>query len=327
MKKADFTKFVKYFLNNYQVFAPTLSKKRGEVLIKQIEKPISVLFDGRIPYYSWRDYLLPQSENLFKYQGQELEEVKEKIKPQVLLGMNLPDLKALVLYEQAFEKDSYYQARRRKTTIVGYVNLGSREEFAKWHEDYEENILEHLVFDIFLEIDKQGNFRVFSGSEKGQEILEDFGYSDYQHIEFAGTTPEGYIDPDLIKIKKKLETGESKKLWQELGEKCLACGKCAIVCPTCFCFRTCEEIFKEKDKGCRIRCWDTCFYNEFSQVAGGHKFQQDIAKRIYFWYEHKFVRIPAEFQIPGCVDCGRCIKTCPVGIDISKNKQRILGNT
>lgn len=324
MKKQDFSKFLKYFLNTQTVYAPTLSQSRGESLIKEISKSSQVKLDGRIPYYPWRDYFLPQKEELFIYKKEKLEEFKKEIKPQVLFGMNLPDLKALALYEQVFEKDSYYQARRRKTVIVGYVNLAAREEFAKWHEDYEENVLEHLIFDIFLEIDKKGNFKVFSGSEKGQKILEDFGYSDYQHIEFAGAVKEGELNKRMVAMKEKMEAGGNKKLWQELGEICLACGKCAIVCPTCFCFGTSDEISENKEVGCRTRCWDTCFYNQFSEVAGGHKFQEEISKRIYFWYQHKFVRIPAEFQVSGCVGCGRCIKTCPVGIDISKNKERIL---
>lgn len=326
MKKAQFNKFLKYFIKNYQVYGPEFDNNKQEVLINKINKASQLVLDGRLPYYPWREYLLPKNECLFQYQNNELKEVSKKINPQALFGVCVSDLKALVLYDQVFEKDSYYQAIKRNTVVIGYAKIGAKPEYSKWHEKYEEYVLEHLIFDIFLEIDEKGNIKVFSGSDKGQKILEEIGYSDYQHIEYAGVTQEGLLDDEMKKIKSKMEAKYNTKLWKELGKECLACGKCSIVCPTCFCFRTMDEVSVDKDKGARSRCWDTCFYNEFSAVAGGHEFNSDIEKKIYFWYEHKFIRIPHEFQIPGCVRCGRCIKTCPVGIDIQKNKDKLLKN-
>jgi len=123
----------------------------------------------------------------------------------------------------------------------------------------------------------------------------------------------------MQRIKKKMESWFNQKLWDDLGKKCIECGRCSLVCPTCFCFR-----FEDQASGTRGRVLDSCFYHDFSEVAGGHRFLDSTARRIYFWYYHKFVRIPEQYNLPGCLECGRCIKACPVGIDIGKVLKEIL---
>lgn len=79
----------------------------------------------------------------------------------------------------------------------------------------------------------------------------------------------------------------------------------------------------KKNEGQRKQCWTSCFYQEFSEIAGGYKFLDNTAKRIYNWYYHKFVRIPEEYSFSGCVGCGRCIKVCPAGINIREELEKI----
>ncbi|MFH1392577.1 MAG: 4Fe-4S dicluster domain-containing protein [bacterium] len=123
----------------------------------------------------------------------------------------------------------------------------------------------------------------------------------------------------MKRIKKKMQKKFNKKLWSELGKKCIECGQCTMVCPTCFCFR-----FEDSSDKKRKLLPDSCFYHDFSEITGNYKFLNNTAKRIYFWYYHKFVRIPEEHNLPGCVECGRCTKACPVGIDIKKVLKEIL---
>jgi len=123
----------------------------------------------------------------------------------------------------------------------------------------------------------------------------------------------------MQKIRDKFKNKFNKKLWDELGKKCIECGQCTMVCPTCFCFR-----FEDNSEKKRGLVSDSCFYHDFSEVAGGHQFLHNTAKRIYFWYYHKFVRIPEEYNLPGCVECGRCSKVCPAGIEIEKVLKEIL---
>ncbi|MAG44394.1 hypothetical protein CL633_00715 [bacterium] len=122
---------------------------------------------------------------------------------------------------------------------------------------------------------------------------------------------------DIMKNAKM--QGSYKKIWHNLGKICIECGKCTVACPTCFCFR-----FEDLSNRERKRVPDSCFFRDFSEVAGGHKFLNSTAQKIYFWYYHKFVRIPEEYNLPGCVECGKCTKACPVNIDIKKVLNKIL---
>jgi len=123
----------------------------------------------------------------------------------------------------------------------------------------------------------------------------------------------------FLKIKEKLEKNENLEIWKELGKRCIECGQCSMVCPTCFCFS-----FKHDSSKKTKRTMGTCFNHDFSEIAGGHKFLNRASQRIYFWYYHKFVRIPLEYNLPGCVKCRHCAKVCPVGIDIRKVIKKIL---
>lgn len=126
------------------------------------------------------------------------------------------------------------------------------------------------------------------------------------------------------KYKNKMaKTNPADKLWQDLGRRCIECGQCTIACPTCFCFRIDDQAGPEAGSGQRKKVWDSCFYAEFSELAGGLKFLKTTAERIHFWYYHKFVRIPEEYDLPGCVGCNRCSEVCPAGIEIKKVLARL----
>lgn len=271
----------------------------------------------------FKSVLFPSGEVIIKYKGAKQTPVYDQQK-RVLLGLNILDLKALSLWHQAFEKDAYWQAKMQNTVIIGrLVTPLEKNNNSFLIETFEENHLEHTRFDIFL-FGKANNCKVFSGSDKGQKILEDFGYTKYEHVDFMGPVREEGMDARMLKIRKKLKKRYIKKIWEKYGKMCIECGKCTYVCPTCYCFDLEQKPGLKKGEGVIVRNWSSCLFPNFSEVAGGHKFQEETAKRLFFWYYHKFVRTPEEFGMPGCVGCGRCSKTCPVGIDIKKVLDDIL---
>jgi len=314
MNRKEFNNFISFLQKNWTVYGPSYDNARN-ISIELIENPSALILNGELPFFSFKKFFIPQEEDLFEYKNNNLNETKTESDKKAIVGINILDLKSILLYDQVFERDPYYQVRRQDTLVIGH-NFAPDIKNNIFEQKYEEEILEHLSFDIFLAEIKQNIFKVFSGSKRGQEVLNDFDYKNYQHIQFSGPQREEG-NPRMNEIKEKMKNF-NPSIWEKLGEICLECGKCTIICPTCFCYRIDDCPTLEKDKGVKQRCWDSCFYQEFSEVAGGYKFLNTTAKKIHFWYYHKFVRIPEEFNILGCVGCGRCAEVCPARIDIRK---------
>lgn len=308
--------FLSQLKERFFLFAP---QKQGEILkIQEVKDIENIDWSTEIPVNSWKDIFLPAEEKLFDNFKNNLVESKTDYPPMACVGAHVLDLKALTLFDQVFGPDSYYQKRRRKIILIGYSEDLSADykKHKVFSHNFEEDILEHLAFDVFILKLKNGQFKIYSGSERGQNILEKFGIGNYQNIEFAGPISEKGPDKRMLLLQDKVDKSFNNKIWDKLDKICLACGKCSIVCPTCFCFDLEDKVDPENASRCRT--WGNCFYNDFSKVAGGHKELDTVKQKIYFWYVHKFVRIPHEYEIPGCVSCNRCSQVCPVGIKINE---------
>jgi ferredoxin len=117
-------------------------------------------------------------------------------------------------------------------------------------------------------------------------------------------------------LKDALQKQPEHPHWDSVAERCLACGNCTAVCPTCFCTTVADVTSLNGAESERVRSWDSCFDASFSYIVGG-AVRSSTRSRYRQWLTHKLAGWVDQFGTSGCVGCGRCIAWCPVGIDIT----------
>lgn len=181
-------------------------------------------------------------------------------------------------------------------------------------------------YDLALtEILDQGDheFVVQVGSERGARVLADVPSRVGEKVDEQRA--QQVVDAAAAAIDRRLGTEGLPALlddevehpqWEDVAQRCLACGNCTAVCPTCFCTSVEDVSDLSGDNAERWRVWDSCFTAGFSYVHGG-PVRSSTASRYRQWLTHKLGTWQAQFDTSGCVGCGRCLTWCPVGIDIT----------
>lgn len=123
-------------------------------------------------------------------------------------------------------------------------------------------------------------------------------------------------------VKDLLARNLEHPRWDEVADRCLSCANCTMVCPTCFCSTVEDQTDLSGDHTERWRTWDSCFSIDFSYIHGG-AMRTETKSRYRQWMTHKLSNWHEQFDMSGCVGCGRCITWCPVGIDITEEATAI----
>ena len=318
-------------LKDYRVFAPAAV---DDVLrFKEVEDPASVSLDYSNTNVPPKELMFPQTETLFKYRlGQtDIEpEVPDAGAKRLVFGIRPCDALAFTIVDNLYGwdfPDPYYQKRRENTTLVGFAcadpcancfcpSLGGAPASEKG--------LDALMFDL-------GEARyVKTLTDKGETFAKGAGLESAGDAEAKAAAKQG--EDALGKVKRSIDTeGIPEHLpslydhpfWEQFSDRCLSCGICTFLCPTCHCFDIQDEA--EAFDARRARMWDTCMFAEYTVHTSGHNPRPTRKERTRNRISHKYSYFPEKFDVIACVGCGRCINYCPVNIDIldilEKSKQ------
>jgi ferredoxin len=122
---------------------------------------------------------------------------------------------------------------------------------------------------------------------------------------------------DTFDLRGLLARNLEHPRWDEVANRCLTCGNCTMVCPTCFCTSVEDHTDLAGENAERVRLWDSCYSVDHSFIHGG-AIRPSGRSRYRQWLTHKFGTWHDQFGTSGCIGCGRCITWCPVGIDVTE---------
>ena len=287
---------------------------------------------------SWKRFLHPPVQTLWtaKKTGEGLEIIPPEMPPQkfAFIGARSCELHAIAIQDKVFRDGPYvdagYAARRRNTFVVA-VNCGEAGGTC-FCVSMKTGPKAESGFDLVLTELLNGNghsFLIEAGSEAGAELLQKLPKRPATEADLAAA--QAVVDRTANSMGRSLKTEGIKALlqgnpkhprWEDAAKRCLSCGNCTMVCPTCFCTTVDDHSDLTGTSASRVRKWDSCFTLDFSYIHGG-AVRQSASARYRQWMTHKLASWYDQFGTSGCVGCGRCITWCPTGIDITEEAAAI----
>ena len=319
-----------------RVIAPT--GDGGLVLFRTTGSADGIRVDGfGNTRWSPKEHLFPQSEALFSYRMLGNDVTIEPSPPgreeQVLFGVRPCDAAGLARLDEMFmnpRPDELYADRRARTAVVAFACDSARPECFCTAVGGSPGGTEGADVQM-VRLDSGWLVRALTA--KGFEVVEPAAGGwpaasehDWEAAAEAWERVEAGIARSSLSadVPAALAGAFDRPLWDLVAERCLGCGICAYVCPSCSCF----DIADEASARCGTRCrsWDTCGFASFTKHASGHNPRATQPARYRQRVLHKFAYFPLEHENRFmCVGCGRCVALCPVGLDVHRSVETLVG--
>jgi ferredoxin len=307
-----------------------------------IRRNDDALFGYAVGPHSWKKFLHAPEQRLWRAErsaeGLRVAAEPEPVERFALIGVRSCELHAIAIQDRVLldgtHSDQYYRARRSTAFLVAVncaepggtcfcASMGTGPTVAG---GYDLALTEIATAD-------ESRFVVEIGSETGRGVLAELPHRDATSDEMTAAATVttraaarmGRVMPVASEVPQLLQRNLDHPRWDEVADRCLTCGNCTMVCPTCFC--TTFENVPALDGATseHVRRWDSCFTMDFSYLHAG-SVRASPRSRYRQWMTHKLSTWWDQFGTSGCVGCGRCITWCPVGIDITEEVAAIRGS-
>ena len=324
LSKSSLDELVK-FLNQQgkQIFAPV--KKDNLVNFKQISAFKEMTHDYIVTNQSAKSVVFPRAEILF-----EIETTKDnitlkdkdldKIPEVVLLGSRPCDAAGFNVLYNIFGgdlKDNIFAERFNKTTVISISCIQSDDKC--FCTSVGVNVGGTEGSDILLTPIENDHYLVEIITEKGKKIVtaNEKLFDNAPSVDKEKYLTDVPVSFDINKIKGKLFSRFDDDIWIEQSLRCIGCGTCAFVCPTCGCFDIQDEY--NGSIGRRKRSWDSCGFDLFTLHASGHNPRSVQSQRWRQRVLHKFEYMPNQQGLLGCIGCGRCSRACSTDMNLKEH--------
>ncbi len=323
ISKTDFNRFVDALIRDEAWNVIGVKSRGNKFAFGSLENAEELRLDYDVTLLPPKKYFFPQRETLFTYDlsGGFSAKNPDETKPMVIIGVHPYDIVALLHMDEIFrdtQSDPYYFKKRKSSIIIG-VNM---QKMSKWNfSSFMGCAVIDYGYDLML-TDLGNRYAINTGSQKGEELLAKYAQNVTpalaRDIQIAGHKKREIMNMSQQKfdfppefIPELLKNSYSNSgFWERHSEKCLACGSCVLVCPTCYCFDVKDNTDISLERGERIRTWDGCLLEDFAKIASGENFRATRPTRYRHRYFKKGKYLFERFGFISCVGCGRCSSNC-----------------
>jgi ferredoxin len=327
LPKDAFRSFIENLTRDFQVYVPC---KEGETVTFQPFNAGKEICLDRPATAAPKDVIFPQSETLFSFEFRKESDAPKKTDVELKADLQFPDTiifgarpcdaRGFTFLDPVYLKtDPYYRGRREKTTIVTIRCPGPFP--ACFCTSVDGGPDDSTGADVQM-TELETGYLLEALTEKGSKVIEQGNLQD--GAPFKEEAQRIAVEANK-RVKKAFSGGKSVNIskerfhddsfWEEVTAKCLSCGVCTYTCPTCYCFNITDE--QSVNSGVRIRSWDSCMFPHFTLETSGHNPRGKKSQRLKQRIGHKFVYYPETYGQLACSGCGRCIRLCPVSMEIS----------
>lgn len=318
IKKEEWDKTLEQLLLSYTIFANVENDFGMDYELIGSDDIARICYNKPKPATSLKSFFLPVKENVTS------ERVNEK--PRIILGIPNCDIEGLALLNEIYLdnefNDVYYRKRCENTILISADCFGIQEHchclsynFKPYSSNNADLAIIYLEETIVLRI-ITGKGEEFINKIGSARLLEDNGLTaiiEKEHLSTESLLTTSNIGLPDYKKTGKLVTIANENIWEKYSSRCVSCGACTTICPTCTCFLLIDKPGFEK-----VKQMDTCQYPGFERVAGGEDALFELHNRFKNRYMCKYVWKPEKFKSLACTGCGRCIEAC-IG-KINKNE-------